>query len=469
VSIYQSCDILGRDNSELSPELYRRWGYALGMQIPENAKFVVGGDLRTTTLEYQAALIEGLCHAGLDVVDLGILPTPIIYHAKRRLRADGCAIVTASHHPAGTNGLQWMLRDHPPTPSEVEILRIAAEKSPSLSDRSETVPRTLDISFDYVANLQETFVEAMESNLHVVLDPMYGSWSGKVRRYLHAIFPQCLFTTLRDEPEDRFAEETPDCSMPQLLVDLSEMVYRERADLGIAFDGDGDRVTLVDNHGVVLTPEESACVLLETFPATQWHNQSFVHDEKFSDKLPDRAKELGVAPLVERCEPAFLRARMLESGALFGAEINGHYFYQALEGGDDGLYTACRLIAFLAQDGRTLSDLLRKCPTVFITPDLRLTVPAESQPAILERLRSDWASFPQRMLDGLRIDTPAGWMIVCPSAAEATLSFRFESFDWPALDHLVARFCKTLPDLGNKLRQAYSTAMGASEVQIANN
>ncbi|MBN2578598.1 MAG: hypothetical protein JXB10_06360 [Pirellulales bacterium] len=463
MSIYQSCGIRGRDRSELTPELYDRWGCALGMQLPPHAKFAVGGDLRSSTPAYHAALIEGLCRAGLDVVNLGILPTPMVYHAKQRLRADGCAIVTASHHPAGMNGLQWMVGDRPPTLSDVEALGRAAEESASETGRSPAAARQLDISFDYVADLQETWVDALGSHLHVVLDPLHGGWSGKARRYLHAIFPQCLFSAIHEQSDGNFAGLTPDCTRLQILEELSEAVYHERADLGVAFDGDGDCVALVDDQGVVLTPEESACILLETFPTAEWQGRAFVYDQKFSNRLPERAKQHGAELLVERSGYAFLRTRMRESGSLFGADLSGHYFYQALQGGDDGLYTACRLIAFLAQSGLKMSELRRGCPPVFITPDLCLAVPSEAQPAILEQLQTAWESFPQRRLDGLRIDTPGGWMLVHPSAADAEIRFRFESLGWSALDDLVDCFCRTLPDLGEQLRQAYSAAMTAAE------
>jgi phosphomannomutase / phosphoglucomutase len=467
VSIYKPCDIRGRVHSDLTPELYRRWGCHLGMQLPQHAKFLVGGDLRPSTPEYLAALTEGLCRAGLDVVDLGLLPTPMIFHAKHRLQADGCAIVTASHHPAEINGLKWMSGDRPPTPQNVEALKNAAEKSLPKNHRPKTESRTLDVSFDYVANLQETWVESMGAYLRVVLDPMYGGWSGKARRYLHAIFPQCQFTTIHDQGDGDFGGQAPDCSQPQLLDELCEAVYRERAHLGIAFDGDGDRLALVDNQGVVLNPEETACILMETFPAAQWKGQSVVYDQKFSDRLPERIQSLGAKPLMERSGHAFLRTRMMETGALFGAEISGHYFYQAIEGGDDGMYTACRLIAFLARCGRPLSDLRRQCPVVFMTPDLRLAVPPKEQTAILEQLQTAWADFPQRSFDGIRIDTPAGWMLVRPSVTETALTFRFESIDWTALDDLVDRFCISLSNgLGEKLREAYAVAMGVAEVQV---
>ena len=130
VSVYKPCDIRGEAATELSAALYEAWGRALGRQLPPAAKFVVGGDVRESTPPFLAALVEGLCQAGLDVVDLGLLPTPMIYYAKRRLHADGCAIVTASHNPATINGLKWMLGDRPPTPDDVAALGAVSSQSP---------------------------------------------------------------------------------------------------------------------------------------------------------------------------------------------------------------------------------------------------------------------------------------------------------------------------------------------------
>ena len=233
MSVYKPCDIRGDAATELSPALYEAWGRALGRQLSPAAKFVVGGDVREFTPPFLAALIDGLCHEGLNVVDLGLLPTPMVYYAKRRLHADGCAIVTASHNPATINGLKWMLGDRPPTPDDVAALERAIEagKGRGESDgdhRARSEPRTLDISFDYVACLQETFVDSLTAQQHVVVDPMFGCWAGKARRYLHAIFPQCLFSTVHDAVDDRFDGRTPDCSRQEELDELCGAVYRER-------------------------------------------------------------------------------------------------------------------------------------------------------------------------------------------------------------------------------------------------
>jgi phosphomannomutase len=460
MTIYKPCDIRGDAAKDLTPALYQSWGRALGQRLAPMAKFVVGGDVRASTPPFLAALVEGLCQAGLDVVDLGLLPTPMIYYAKQRLHAEGCAIVTASHNPATVNGLKWLLGDQPPTPDEVaDLQRSEGEMIADGAVRTTTTPRPLDISFDYVACLQETFVEYLATQRHVVLDPMHGCWAERARRYLHAIFPQCFFSTIRDHADGQFGGRTPDCSQPRELTELCDAVYRERAELGIAFDGDGDRIAVVDNEGVALSAEETTWLLLNCL-GDELRGDRFVYDLKFSDRIAEAAQQFGAEPLRERSGHAFLRARMRESGAVFGAEVSGHYFFRGLAGGDDGLYTACLLIEHLARSGGTLAQLRRACPPVYMTPDLRISMAPAEQPALLEEVRAAWSEFPQSALDGVRIDMPGGWALVRSSVTEPALTFRFEGLDWHALEDLVERFCDALPEFGDELWMRYRAAMG---------
>ena len=499
MSIYKPCDIRGNVATQLTPELYRRWGHALGYQLEPGAKFVIGGDIRASTPEFLSALSDGLCEAGVDVVDLGLLPTPMIYYAWRRLHAAGCAIVTASHQAFDMNGLKWLIGPHPPTPEEIAALehqaevcngasgatggsstraaggtgRQAASGTPGTGRQAghhaprgrgtgtRSTPRTLDVSFDYVAWLQETWVDALEAQRHVVLDPMYGCCAARARRYLHAIFPQCLFSAIHDTPDTSFAGGSPDCSQPQLLEELCEAVYRHRAHVGIAFDGDGDRLALVDNEGMPLSAEETTWVFLQSF-GQQLEGERFIYDLKFSDRIPEAAQELGAEPLVERSGHTFLRSRMLRMDALFGAEVSGHYFFRALEGGEDALFAACWMIAYLARCRTTLAHLRRECPPVYMTPGLRVPLGPDQQQSILHKVRTAWSQFPQNTLDGVRIDTPGGWVLLRSSVTEPALTFRFESSNWHNLDDLVEHFCAALPEVGETLWSHYEAAMGTA-------
>jgi len=460
LSIYKPCDIRGVAGTELEPEFYRRWGRGLGLQVAPKAKFVIGGDVRRSTPEFLAALADGLCRAGVDVINLDVLTTPMIYYAKRRLQAAACAIVTASHNPAETNGLKWLIGERPPTADGVaELERAARSSNAKRSRRPRTEARYLDISFDYVAWLQERWVDWMGAQLRVVLDPMHGCCACRARRYLQAVFPHSLFVAIHDAPDPSFAGRSPDCSRSENLEELAEAVYRERADLGIAFDGDGDRIALVDNEGNLLTAEEATWVLLASF-GRQLRRRSFVHDVKFSDCIPRRARKLGAEPVAERSGHTFLRTRMLETGALFGAEVSGHYFFEELGAGDDGLFAACRVIAHLAQGKKSLAKLRRACPPVFVTPDLRVALPPGEHDRVLRRVRQSWSQRPQTFTDGVRIDFPKGWALVRSSVTEPAVTFRFEADRWPSLSRLVRRFCEALPGLGADLWTQFAATTG---------
>jgi len=169
---------------------------------------------------------------------------------------------------------------------------------------------------------------------------------------------------------------------------------------------------------------------------------------------------LGARPLVERSGHAFIRNRMQQSKAPFGAEISGHYFFGELDGGDDGLVAACRMIAFLARGEKKLFEVRRGCPNVFTTPDLRVALEAAAQREALDRVQSAWANCPQQTLDGVRVDMPNGWALVRPSVTESALTFRFESGDWQELEELVGQFCNTLGDVGDRLWTTYEAAIG---------
>ena len=399
--------------------------------------------------------------AGVDCIDLGLLPTPMIHHAKRRLRAAGCAVVTTSHHRSDLNGLSWLIGDRPATPEQVACLREGA-KQPVIAraERPQTVPRTLDVSFDYVAWLQETWCDSLRAQQHIVIDPMHGCWSGRARRYLHAIFPECLISVVQDSHTPESDEDCPECCPQGHLDRLCEAVYRERAHLGIALLG--DRVALVDGQSIPLTCEETAWVLMQSL-GSELEGKRFVYDIEASDRLAEAARELGAEPLAERSLPQCIHARMLESNARLGVQIDGRYYFSELGGSDDAFYTACRVIAYLARSGKTLGEIRRRCPKIFMTPDLCLPLAGEAQQQALHQIREVWAQFPQTVLDGVRVDLPSGWALAHSRNGDSALTFRFESSDWTGLDDLVRMFCNGLSGVGEELWNCYETAMGVEQ------
>lgn len=446
MSVYKPCDIRGNAATELSPELYEAWGRTLGRQLAPGTPFVVGGDIRGSTPVFLAALVEGLLQAGMNVTNLGQLPTPMIYFAKRLHEFDGCAIVTASHNPASVNGLKWMVGQRPPAPEDVAVLERGVQEVAGC-DRVRGSLCNVDIEPEYLPWLRTKFQGTLQSSLHVVLDPMQGCWAERAARYLQTVFPQCTFLAIRNAAEPSFGGCTPDCSRPHELRELQAAVRDRHAHLGIAFDGDGDRVAFVDDGGTPFSAEEATWMLLHSF-GRQLNGSRFVYDQKFSDRIAEAAQHLGAEPLVERSGHAFIRTRMQDANAIFGAEISGHYFYGDLNGGDDGLYTACRAIAYLSSRDCTMSACRRECPRVFISPDLRVALPPEVQTAIVARIREHWAQYPQLSIDGVRVNLPDGWALVRPSVTEAALTFRFEGHTRVALQAIMHEFAAVLPEVG---------------------
>ena len=246
------------------------------------------------------------------------------------------------------------------------------------------------------------------------------------------------------------------------LNELCEAVYRERAHLGLAFDGDGDRVALVDNEGVALRAEEAAWVLLQCL-GKELQGERFVYDLKFSDRIPEAARQLGAEPLVERSGHAFLRTRMCDTAAMFGAEVSGHYFYQGV-----GRVRRRPLYRVPCDRpsrpiGANVGRVATRLPAGLHDARSAHPVPPDVQPAVIEQIRAAWAGFPQRTIDGVRIDTPGGWALVRSSVTEPALTFRFEGLDWHALEDLVERFCDAMPEYGDELLEHYRAAMGGDE------
>lgn len=459
--VYRAGHIRGRASVELSAEHYRAWGVTLGCQVPQRSKFLVAGDGRSSSAEYAAALAEGLCRAGMDVVDLGVLPAPVVDYAQRRLQAAGWAVVTGGNAPAEYNGLKWMLSGRPSTQGQAHALRRALRSAPRVGRRPPGHARTLDVTYDYVAWLQERFMDVPPLGRHVVLDPMHGAWACRSRRYLQAVFPHTVFSAIHDQPSGSFGGCVPDCSRLELLEALAREVEHQGACLGIAFDGDGDRVAFVDEQGTVLTSEETIWAFVQSFGAA-WRGRAFVYDWRLAPQLAEAASALGAQPVAERSDHAALYRGMVRRKALLGAGLGGRYFFGELGGADDALFAACWMLGFLASHGTALSELRRHCPRIFCTPEFRLPVPPARHAGVLGRLRQGSTGCTAIGSEGLRIEFPQGWLAARSDRAEGALAFRFGASDWLALDALVWQVAEALPEMGDRLWSSYRASQGIS-------
>jgi phosphomannomutase / phosphoglucomutase len=452
MSVYKACDIRG-PSAELSPELYRSWGGILGSRLERGSVFPVGGDVRLTSPVFREAFIEGLVSVGLRAIDLGTLPTPMVYFARRHFQAPGCSMITASHNPPDINGLKWMVGNLPPDEKEVQSLRIGFEAGEVGKGRDGGIREKVDIAPAYREWLCERWSDGRRKG-KIVVDPGNGCWSKRAGEYLGEVFPEMEFTAIHDREDGLFRDRNPDSSRPEHLSRLIEEVVHREADLGIAFDGDGDRVALVDGEGQVLTAEETAWILVQSF-GEEWQGRTFVYDIKCSERIPQTVRDLGGKGEAQRSGHAFIRTSMIEVNGLLGAEISGHYFYGELGGGDDGLFTACRVLRYLEEQGKSLAEMRRSCPSFFTTPDLRLKFAAGEQEEIIARIRQQFGNYPQSSLDGVKVIFSDGWALVRQSVTAPELTFRFEGEDAESLDSLVRGFAGKLGDVGERLNKTF--------------
>jgi len=437
LSIFKACDIRGEYGVDLTEAVARRLGQAVGTRLAGQT-VVVGGDVRLSTPALKGALIEGLVAAGCRVLDVGVVPTPALYFAKARLGAAGCAMVTASHNPAPDNGFKLMLGDRPP--SEGTLQAIEQEMAAGAFARGRGSVGAVDILAQYEDLLVERFLPG--GSLRLVLDCGNGCYSDAAPRILARLGYRV--DRLFCEPDGRFPNRPPNPALAPNLRALSKRVVEAHADLGLAFDGDGDRVAFVDALGQPAESDRVAVLfarwLLRSSPG------EVIYDIKSSSVLPEAVQQAGGRPIMERSGHAFIKTALLERGALFGAEISGHFFFQEL-GGDDGLYASCLLLQILQAEGRGLSALLGDVPRYPITPDIRLPCAAGQTGAILEKLRTAFGDLPVSLLDGVRIDFGDGWALARRSVTEALITLRFEAHSQARLHEIQESVRQRVPQL----------------------
>ena len=453
MSIFKACDIRGVAGTEITPDLFQRIGRGIALMMADHRAIVVGGDLRVSTPELKAALIQGLCENGRRASDIGAVPTPVVYFAKAHLAAHACAVVTASHNRPEDNGLKFMLGELPVLPEDLKRLRTLVEgpKTDAPVGTRATAMVRPDVVAAYekwVASLRLPIDDdrsAKAGRLTAVVDAGNGAYAEIAPRVIEEM-PGIQVDQLFCVPDGRFPNRSPNCALAESLSALSARAREVKADIGIAFDGDGDRVAFVDERGGVIPPDEMIVLFLRAL-GERIEGEKFVYDLKCSRIVAREAEGLGATPLMEKSGHAFIKRRMIAEHALFGGEVSGHYFHQELHGGDDGLVSAMLGIRLLRQSDRTLSALRRTVPQRFITDDIRLPCPAGRVEELLQRVR---AAFPQERrleIDGIRVSFPRGWGLLQASITEPKITLRFEGEDAASLREVINAFLGPIPEL----------------------
>ncbi len=441
-SIFRAYDIRGVVGETLGAEVAYEIGRAIGSEAYYRGEqtVVVGRDGRTSAPELTEALIRGLKATGRDVKDIGQVPTPVLYFAAQQLNANSGVMVTGSHNPPDYNGFKIVLGGETLANDSIQALRRRIESGDLLTGEGSL--EQLEVLPDYVQRVRADVQVARP--LKVVVDCGNGV-AGSVAPQLLQVLG-CEVIELYCDVDGDFPNHHPDPSKTENLTDLIQAVQRHGAEVGIAFDGDGDRVGIVGSQGEIIWPDRLLMLLamdvLSRHPGAQ-----VIYDVKCSRHVAEVVAQYGGEPLMCATGHSLIKAKMKETGALLAGEMSGHIFFkERWFGFDDGLYTAARLLEILANDQRSSSEIFAALPDSINTPELNVPMPEGEPVRFMERLL-DVAHFDNASvitIDGMRVEFDDGWGLVRASNTTPCLMLRFEARDELALSRIQDEFRRVM-------------------------
>ena len=437
--IFRAYDIRGILERQLTPEIMQSIGRAIGSEAAARGDrtVMVGRDCRASSPALTKALIAGIRAAGIDVVDLGIAPTPLVYFACCEAAPYAGAIVTASHNPPDYNGVKVVFGGMSADAATIQDLRRRILECDLTSGAGTLVER--DISERYRERIVRDIHLARP--MRVVLDCGNATASAIAPALFRAL--GCEVIALDCDPHAGMGERVPDPARPECLRALANQVVQEGADLGLGFDGDGDRLGVIDAAGGFIAADRVLmCLAVDVL--TRHPGSEVVFDVKCTGHLGEVIRRAGGRPVPWRSGHAPLKTRLRESDAQLAGELSGHImFKERWLGFDDALYAGARLLEVLSRDPRTTDALFRDLPGGIATPELALPLPegdAERIMARVIRLADRVEDLAVQTIDGLRLDGSAAWGLVRASNTLPKLVFRFEGDDPAALRAMQERF-----------------------------
>ena len=433
-SIFKAYDIRGVVGSTLNEEVAEALGYAFGtVARKEGEKAVaVGRDGRLSGPALSAALVRGLVAAGVDVIDIGKVTTPMLYFATSTLCSSGIQ-VTGSHNPKDYNGFKMVLAGRAIYGDEIQNLRRLMEEGKRGNEQPGNV-RNVNIAGPYRDRIVSDVKLARP--MKIVVD----SGNGIAGAYAPEIFRAlgCEVIELFSEVDGNFPNHHPDPSKPENLRDLIKAINHHDAELGLAFDGDGDRLGIITKQGNNIFPDRQM-MLFARDVLTRVPGGTIVFDVKCTQRLAPAIREAGGEPIMFKTGHSLIKAKMKEVGAPLGGEMSGHIFFkERWFGFDDGTYAGCRILEILSRE-KDPSAVLDALPTSFSTPELNVKC-AEGEPhAVVDKLKAAAkfdAGAQVSTIDGVRVDWPDGFGLIRASNTTPVLVLRFEGQTQEALDRI---------------------------------
>ncbi len=447
--ICRAYDIRGIVETELSENVVYTLGLALGSIILErnHHPVLVARDGRLSGPLLMKALQAGLLKAGCHVVDLGTVPTPFLYFATHHLNIPNGIMLTGSHNPRDYNGLKIVI-DH-------QVF--CGDEIQNLSQRVKSQHFNFGQGILRSENIVEAYFERVLSdiNLEKPLKVVVDCGNGVTGDFAPRLFEKlgCEVIPLFCEVDGNFPNHHPDPTQLENLEDLRAALIKHQADIGLAFDGDGDRLGVLTNHGELIWPDRQLMLhskdILERNPGA-----TVIFDVKCSRYLPTVIKESGGHPVMWKTGHSFIKSKMLELGALLGGEMSGHFFFkERWYGFDDGLYSAARLIEILSKTKKTLHELFSEFPNSANTPELKMELDDNYKFTFIEALiqQSSFTEGVCNTVDGLRVDFEDGWGLIRASNTTPCVIFRFEADNEISLSRVQQLFRDQVAKVDNTL------------------
>ena len=424
-SIFRAYDIRGTVPEFLNAETAYWLGRAIGSQslAQDEPNVSVGRDGRLSGPELVEQLIKGLADSGCHVSDVGLVPTPALYYAANVLAGKSGVMLTGSHNPANYNGFKIVIAGDTLANEQIQALHERL-KTNNLSSGKGSITK-VEILDRYNTEIVQDV--KLARRLKVVVDCGNGAAGVIAPQLIEAL--NCEVIPLFCEVDGNFPNHHPDPGKPENLVDLIAKVAEVGADVGLAFDGDGDRVGVVTNTGSIVFPDRLLMLFARDVVARN-PGAEIIFDVKCTRRLTPLIKEYGGRPLMWKTGHSLIKKKMKETGALLAGEMSGHVFFkERWFGFDDGIYSAARLLEILSQDRRDAEHVFSAFPLDISTPEINVTVTDESKFRLIDRLQRDgvWGEANLTTLDGVRVDYPKGWGLVRASNTTPVLVLRFEA------------------------------------------
>ena len=423
-TIFREYDIRGIADEELLDPGIIELGRAIGTHLQRRAgkNINLGRDCRLSSARLRHALIQGLMASGCEVTDIGVAPTPLLYYSVFRLKAAGAVMITGSHNPSEYNGFKVVSGGSTIHGEEIQELRRMIENGDFLQGTGGE--KSADVATPYVDEISAQF--RFERRVKVVADAGNGTAGPLMRRIFQKL--NCEATELFFDMDGHFPNHHPDPTVPKNLAQLIATVKSRHADLGIAFDGDADRIGAVDDQGTVIYGDQLMIIyareILKRKPGA-----TFIGEVKCSQALYDDIRKRGGNAIMWRTGHSLIKAKMKETHAELAGEMSGHMFFaDRYYGFDDALYAACRLMEIAARSDRPLSTQLADLPKTVATPEIRVDCEDDRKFEVVRRVTEQYRKTHQIVdVDGVRMLFPHGWGLVRASNTQPVLVLRFEA------------------------------------------